>query len=86
MLSFQFEKTTAKHLRNVGGSISIGSNQSKRFGRRAATVYDHYTVNGNRDSTIYDINPSLSFIQASLHYSYYWKLNTKKKMSVGAII
>ena len=86
ILSFQFQKAKTKKLWNIGGSISIGSNQSKRFGRRSATVYDPFDINDNRDSVIYDINPSLSFIQASLYYSYYWKLNTNRnKMFIGAI-
>ncbi len=86
-LSFRFQKTGEKYLWNIGGGVSIGSNQSKRFGQRSAVVYDHYDIYGNRDSTVYNINPGLSFIQASLFYSYYWKLNTeKKKMYVGGII
>ncbi len=84
LLSFQFQKTKQKKLWNIGGSISVGSNQSKRFGKRNANVYDPYDINGNRDSTVYDINPGLSFIQASLYYSFYWELNTKKnKMYIG---
>jgi len=87
VLSFQFQKTNTQNLWNVGLNASVGNMQSKRFGRREATVYDPYTINGNRDSVIYDINPGLSFIQASLYYSYYWKLNThKNKMYIGAIV
>jgi hypothetical protein len=87
MLSCLYQKTKTKTIMDIGGSVSIGSNQSKRFGRRTAIVYDPYDINDHRDSSVYTVNPGLSFIQASLFYSYYGKLNTNKsKMYVGGII
>ena len=87
MLSLRYQKMKVKNTWNIGFDVSIGSMQSKRFGRREAIAYDPYNINGSRDSVVYDINPGLSFISASLYYSYYWKLNTqKRKMFVGGIV
>jgi len=87
VIFFRFQKINTKNLWNIAGNLSLGSNQTKRFGKRSATVYDHYTINGDRDSAVYKINPGLSYIQASLHYSYYWYLNTNKyKMHLGGIV
>ena len=87
LLSFQFQKTKSKNLWNIGGDVSMGSNQSKRFGRRHAVVYDPYDITGNRDSVVYDINPGLSFTRASLFYSYYWKIKAEKAgMYVGGVL
>ncbi len=86
-LSFQFQKTKSKNIWSIGGDVSIGSNQSKRFGRRHAVVYDPYDITGNRDSVVYDINPGLSFTRSSLFYSYLWKINTKTDgMYVGGVL
>jgi len=85
-LSFQFRKTKKKTLWDIGGNVSVGSNQTKRFGQRSAVAYDPYDITGNRDSTVYTINPGLSFVQAGLFYSYNWKLNTNKRMYTGGIV
>ncbi len=87
MISFGYQKKKEKNIWNIGLDASAGSMQSKRFGRREAIAYDPYDLDGNKDSTVYDINPGLSFISASLYYSYYWQLNTqKRKMHVGGIL
>ena len=87
ILSLSYQKMKVKNAWNIGIEVSIGSMQSKRFGRREAIAYDPYNINGSRDSVVYEINPGLSFTSASLYYSYFWKLNTKKqKMYLGGIV
>jgi len=86
-LGFQFQSSKPKTLMQTGLSISIGSNQAKRFGRREATAPDPYDIFGERDSTMYEINPGLSFVQGSLYFAQFWKLNSGwKKMYLGGII
>lgn len=85
-LAIQFQKNRSKSFWEVGASFSVGSNQSKRFGQREATVYDHYTFDGNRDSSIYVINPGVSFLQATAHYSFLKKINHTNNMYLGGIV
>ncbi len=86
-ISFEYEKEKTKRLWNIGIFTSLGNMQSKRFGKREAIIHDPYNIQGTRDSVVYEINPGLSFINVSLYYSNYWKLNTNKHpMSLGVII
>ncbi len=80
-----FEKQkNGKHW-DIGLGLAIGSNQSKEFGKREAIAYDHYTINGTRDSSVYKINPGLSFLQASFQYSRMWKLKkAQRDIDLGA--
>ncbi len=87
MVGFQYQKSKPKSMMQAGLSFSIGSNQAKRFGKREATAPDPYDVHGERDSTVYEINPGLSFVQGSLYFAQLWKLNnTWKTMHLGGII
>ena len=83
----RFQKYKPKTRWNIGMNISMGSNQSKRHGKRAAVAYDPYPLSGDRDSVVYEINPGLSFIQAELYYAMLWKLRSEKKpLFVGALL
>lgn len=79
VLNAQFEKYKTSTLWNLGMNLAIGSNQSKRHGRREAITYDPYPLLDERDSTIYEINPGLSLIQAELRYAMLWKLRSEKR-------
>jgi hypothetical protein len=85
-ISFQYEKNNSTWLWNIGTSVSFGSNQSKCFGVREGLVLDPYLIDGSRDTTVYVINPALSFINHSLYYSYKRKLVTNPAMYIGASI
>jgi len=77
-LDFQFQKITPQKLWSIETSLSVGSNQSKRLGQREAVVDGHTSITGNADSSVYVINPAISFVQAGFVYSYLWKLNRNK--------
>lgn len=77
-IGFQFRKIKDNKMWTINSAISIGSNQSKRFGKRTVNVFDPFNIYGNRDTTIYDLNPSLSFIHSKLSFSYQWRIGTKK--------
>lgn len=83
----QLKKNKTNTMWDIAANFSIGSSQSKRFGQREAIVYDHYLLNGKRDSSIYVLNPGLSFVQGELTYSYYWKIkNSQSPIHVGGIV
>lgn len=86
LLSFNYDKGFQSKSWELGVTLSVGSNQSKRFGRRFATLIDDYTFDGERDSSIYELNPSLSYVQASLYYTRYWKINSAMPIQLGARI
>ncbi len=77
-LDFRFQKRTSQKIWSIGTSLSVGNNQSKRFGQRRAVVDGHTSITGDADSSVYVINPAISFVEAGLAYSYFWKLNTNK--------
>ncbi len=81
----RFQKEQAQQQWNLEATVSIGTNQSKQFGKRELTLYDPYSLNGERDSSVYILNPGLSFIQGTLAYTHYWKLNASfADMHIGA--
>jgi len=87
MVAAHLEKNVSKGGWGIAASFSLGNNQSKRFGQRESVVYDDYSIDGKRDSTVYTLNPSLSFLQASLSYSHLWRVkNGQNEMYVGIII
>ena len=50
--------------------VSVGSNQSSRFGKREATVFDDFDIHGERDSTLYELNPTLSYLGINLEFDF----------------
>ncbi len=83
-LGFLLEQEKTTKVWNVDASISIGSNQSKRFGQREAVIDEASSITGEPDSAVYNINPAFSFLEANLAYSYYWKLKPgKTKILIG---
>lgn len=77
-VSTQLQKNKMNRNQNIGLKLSLGNSQSKRHGQRQGIIYDAFDLSGNRDSTIYDINPQISFLQAGLHYMMLWKLKPSK--------
>ena len=77
------EKTNCKW--QVAAAVSLGNNQSTRLGKREAVVFEHYSISGIPDSSVYVINPFISYFQLNLSYSYYRKLSeTRHATYVGA--
>lgn len=77
VIGFQFEKIKRQRVWNIGLSFSFGNNQPKHFGQREYLYYSGYSVDGSRDSVVYIINPTLSFLHTNIYYSYLWKISTK---------
>lgn len=82
-LGLALEKQKNRSLSNLQLGLSIGSNQAKGLGRREAVIYDPYDINGNRDSSVYDVNPLLSFAQISLQYEKLWSISAQKPVYAG---
>ena len=66
-LSGQFSRYHDKGSWELGLTLAVGGQQSKRFGQRTAYVYDPLDINGQKDSVQYVLNPAFSFGRASLH-------------------
>ncbi|MTI39253.1 hypothetical protein [Fulvivirga lutimaris] len=75
-----FEKENKKTIWNIKTEIFLGSNQSKRHGKREAVIYDPYPLIGQADSTHYVLNPTLSFVHARLSFSYLREVDNVKSI------
>ncbi|MDW3649376.1 MAG: hypothetical protein R8P61_20070 [Bacteroidia bacterium] len=83
LLGFSLEKQKNRSLRNLQLSIGLGSNQAKGLGRREAVIYDPYDISGNRDSSVYDVNPLLSFAQLGFQFEQVWSISGQKPIYAG---
>lgn len=83
LLGLSLEKQKSRSLRNLQLSIGLGSNQAKGLGRREAVIYDPYDISGNRDSSVYDVNPLLSFAQLGFQFEQVWSISGQKPIYAG---
>lgn len=75
VLSSSFLKNKLDTQWTLGLTLSAGSNQSKRHGKRTAVIHDPDPLVGESEETIYEINPALSYVDLELSYGFQWKLD-----------
>jgi hypothetical protein len=80
-IGFKIEKEKSNSIRYIGASLSIGSNQSKRFGQHEGFTIYHYDIHGVSDSFHHVINPTLSFFSVNLKYGF--KKNITRTLRLG---
>lgn len=80
IFTFELSRTAGRTILNTEISLSAGNNQSKQHGRRTAFVLNHYSLNGDRDSSQYDINPKFSFLKPEIAIEIMWKIVNRKSI------
>lgn len=67
----------------VALSIAIGSNQSRRFGKRTTTVSDTPDIHGTPSSYEVELNPFLSMLNAELEIKMSWEMGNVHQLGVS---
>ncbi len=76
LVGITYKKDLKTNFYEAGLNVSVGNNQSKRHGKRTVNVPNQPDFFGHYDSTVYTLNPNLSYIYGELFYKNLWHINS----------